>query len=107
MSEQKQTAPAEELRRQFMDHSTPLNEAGHWARRHIEQLEAENKRLKTVPMKYRRLEFNAQLQNENDELRAKVAALEAEQKTMNLDELHEQGLVSRYDMISEANNYRG
>lgn len=42
-----------------------------------------------------------------DELRAKIAALEAEQRPMSLDELHEQGLVSRYDMISEANNYRG
>lgn len=46
MSGQKQTAPAEELRRQFMDHSTPLNEAGHWARRRIEQLEAEKERLR-------------------------------------------------------------
>lgn len=40
MNEQKQATPAEELHRQFMDHSTPLTEAGHWARRHIEQLEA-------------------------------------------------------------------
>ncbi len=45
MSGQKQAAPAEELRRQFMDHSTPLTEAGHWARRHIEQLEADRENL--------------------------------------------------------------
>jgi len=39
MSEQKQATPAEELRWQFMHHSTPLTEAGHWARQHIEELE--------------------------------------------------------------------
>ena len=32
-------------------------------------------RLKTVPMKYRRMEFNAQLQKENDQLREQVALL--------------------------------
>jgi hypothetical protein len=40
----------------------------------IERLRAENDRLKTVPMKYRRMEFNAQLQAENERLRAEVAA---------------------------------
>lgn len=35
----------------------------------IAELKAENERLKTVPMKYRRMEFNAQLQKENDELK--------------------------------------
>lgn len=51
-----------------------------------------------------------QLVAQEDEIKilmAKCAELEAEQTPMNLDELHEQGLVSRYDMISEANNYRG
>lgn len=42
-----------------------------------------------------------------DTIDAEIAALEAEQRPMSLDELHEQGFVSRYDMISEANNYRG
>lgn len=55
-------------------------------------LEKEIERLKTVPMKYRRMAFNAQLQNENaelcrqlasaqldnDQLRAELAALKAE-----------------------------
>lgn len=47
MNEQKQATPSEELHRQFMDHSTPLNEAGHWARRRIEQLESELRRQAT------------------------------------------------------------
>lgn len=38
----------------------------------IAELEAEVARLKTVPMKYRRMEFNAQLQKENEELAAKL-----------------------------------
>ncbi len=33
-------------------------------------------RLKTVPMKYRRMEFNAQLQNENAALRERIKVLE-------------------------------
>ena len=37
--------------------------------------DAEVARLKTVPMKYRRMEFNAQLQKENDQLREQVALL--------------------------------
>ena len=40
-------------------------------RRQHEEIE----RLKTVPMKYRRMEFNAQLQTENDSLRAQRDAL--------------------------------
>lgn len=42
------------------------------------KLEAENEQLKTVPMRYRRLAFNAKLQDENDELRNRVEQLEAE-----------------------------
>ena len=38
-------------------------------------LRAEVARLKTVPMKYRRMEFNAQLQQENAELRAAIDAM--------------------------------
>ena len=37
--------------------------------------DAEVAQLKTVPMKYRRMEFNAQLQKENDQLREQVALL--------------------------------
>ena len=37
----------------------------------ITALTAEVERLKTVPMKYRRMEFNAQLQNENVALRSR------------------------------------
>jgi len=33
-------------------------------------------RLKTVPMKYRRMEFNAQLQSELDKANARIAQLE-------------------------------
>lgn len=39
----------------------------------IERLRAENEKLRTLPMKYRRMEFNAQLQKENEELRAELA----------------------------------
>ena len=37
--------------------------------------DAEVARLKSVPMKYRRMVFNAQLQNENAKLREQVAML--------------------------------
>lgn len=43
----------------------------------LQALQAENARLKTVPMKYRRMEFNAQLQQENDALQAERDALQA------------------------------
>lgn len=41
-------------------------------------LEDAVERLKTVPMKYRRMAFNAQLQDENNELRAQLAAAQEE-----------------------------
>ena len=41
-------------------------------------LEEEIERLKTVPMKYRRMAFNAQLQDENNELRQQLALYAAE-----------------------------
>ena len=41
----------------------------------LRRLHEENERLKTVPMKYRRMEFNAQLQEENSRLHALNAEL--------------------------------
>ena len=41
----------------------------------LRRLHAENERLKTVPMKYQRMEFNAQLQAENERLIAQRDAL--------------------------------
>jgi regulator of replication initiation timing len=41
----------------------------------IAELEAEVERLKAVPMKYRRMEFNAKLQAERDQLEAELAQL--------------------------------
>jgi len=46
----------------------------------VTEQSAEIWRLKTVPMKYRRMAFNAQLQDENAALRAKVAELEEKLK---------------------------
>ena len=48
----------------------------------VAELEEENARLRTVPMKYRRMAFNAQLQDENNELRAKLAAAQEENKRL-------------------------
>ena len=42
----------------------------------VRELEEENARLRTVPMKYRRMAFNAQLQDENNQLRAQLAKAE-------------------------------
>ena len=42
------------------------------------ELEAKVEQLKMVPMKYRRMEFNAQLQRENMELRVERDALAAQ-----------------------------
>lgn len=46
-------------------------------RARVEKLEAENAKLRTIPMRYRRMEFNAQLQQEAKTLRARVKELEA------------------------------
>jgi hypothetical protein len=58
----------------------------------IAALNAENERLKTVPMKYRRMEFNAQLQNENFSLRTELKKLKSDYHKANAewqDELDE------------------
>lgn len=43
----------------------------------LAEKDAEIERLKTVPMKYRRMEFNAQLQRENVDLRLQLAEVDA------------------------------
>ncbi len=43
----------------------------------IKELEVKVQQLKTVPMKYRRMAFNAQLQKENGTLRAQIAEIAA------------------------------
>ena len=47
----------------------------------IDELEKEVARLKTVPMKYRRMEFNAQLQKELEAKQARIDELEKRQVT--------------------------
>lgn len=49
----------------------------------VRELEEENARLRTVPMKYRRMQFNAQLQDENKELRAQLVAAQEEIERLN------------------------
>jgi len=44
-----------------------------WAEKDVKAMRAEIERLKTVPMKYRRMAFNAQLQNENAQLSQQLA----------------------------------
>lgn len=44
-------------------------------RAEIDELRAEVARLKTVPMRYRRMAFNADLQTENEMMRAELARL--------------------------------
>ena len=61
----------------------------------VAKLEAENARLKTVPMKYRRMAFNAQLQDENNELRAQLAAEQLNNKLLREDQ----------ELLVEAWNY--
>ena len=47
------------------------------ARRKVAEQEAEIERLKAVPMKYRRMQFNAALQDENNALRQQLTALQS------------------------------
>ena len=46
-------------------------------RQQLAECQKENERLKTVPMKYRRMAFNAQLQDENARLNKQLAACQA------------------------------
>jgi regulator of replication initiation timing len=63
----------------------------------VAALQAEVERLKAIPMKYRRLEFNAQLQNENDELRNRIEELERENNELLADAM-------RYRWIKEQSD---
>ena len=47
-------------------------------RARVEKLEAENAKLRTIPLRYRRMEFNAQLQQEAETLHARIKELEVE-----------------------------
>lgn len=55
-------------------------------RQQLAAANAEIERLKTVPMKYRRMAFNAQLQDENRELEKQLAASQAREQPLR-DEL--------------------
>ena len=66
-------------------------------RQQLAAKDAEIERLKTVPMKYRRMAFNAQLQNENAQLRQQLAEALAACKTK--DELHDGKLSDWLDEI--------
>lgn len=54
-----------------------------WAEKDVLEMRAEIERLKTVPMKYRRMTFNAQLQDENAQLCQQLAERDAELKRIN------------------------
>lgn len=59
--------------------------AGHpLAQRELADLRAQLERAKKVPMKYKRMEFNAHLQKECDALRAQLAAVAAERERYRL-----------------------
>ena len=51
-------------------------------REQLAKKDAEIARLKTVPMKYRRMAFNAQLQDENEELRQQLADIKQNINTL-------------------------
>jgi len=51
-------------------------------RQQLTDMTAERDKAKAMPMKYRRMEFNAQLQNENESLRQQLTALKSELKTI-------------------------
>lgn len=70
------------------------------AEEQLAKKDAEIERLKTVPMKYRRMAFNAQLQDENEQLRQKLAKKDAEIERIKLD--HEACCVIVADMHAAA-----
>lgn len=71
---EQQAARIEELESKLAE-----SEAWVWKKESVnKELEAENARLKTVPMKYRRMEFNAKLQQRIKELEAQLSAVAEE-----------------------------
>lgn len=65
------------------DYTSVQEEISTIRRIHVQNIaikDAEIARWKTVPMKYRRMEFNAQLQAENAALKGRVAQLEREKE---------------------------
>lgn len=50
--------------------------------RQLDESNDENIKLKTVPMKYRRMEFNAQLQHKNTKLEAQLATVTAQRNSL-------------------------
>lgn len=60
-----------ELKRQLaelQEWNTRIGVTNYELRKELAEYKAENERLNTVPMKYRRMAFNAQLQKENEDL---------------------------------------
>ena len=53
--------------------------------RERDELLVENERLKSIPMKYRRMAFNAELQDENDQLCTALAAAQAKIDSLMLE----------------------
>jgi len=47
-------------------------------KKEMSQLKAQVEKLKTIPMKYRRMEFNAQLEADNKELNIQISILKSE-----------------------------
>ena len=69
----------------------------------IAELEAEVLRLKTVPMKYRRMQFNAELQEQVAELEAKLSGVESDAYTISKDNLElQKQLMLAKDVIENA-----
>lgn len=73
----------------------------------VETLQAENAalkeqvaQLKTVPMKYRRMAFNAQLQDENAELSKQLASLQSKSAAL-ADALETCKSSTRFDLQEE------
>ena len=63
---------------------------------------AENAKLTTVPMKYRRMEFNAQLQTENNALTAEMMALRTSHAALVADLTDAAATLRRYETLHLA-----
>lgn len=76
-------------------------------RKHLAEKDAEIERLKTVPMKYRRMAFNAQLQDENRELEERLAASQANEQKLKsallIEAMHWRTVTSKSEIKDEIN----